>query len=117
MVSRIKYKEAIGLQAKRGRPSIGRVPTREDLLRIYVREKKSIREVSDELGCSKDMVSRGLKAYGIKARTNIRRSGLRKYGMRALKSAAKERGIRKVARELCVNPSTLSRFLRSKINR
>jgi hypothetical protein len=60
------------------------------------------------------MVYRALKEYGIEARTKIRRSGLRKHGLQALKAAAKKKGIRGAAQDLGVNPSTLSRFLRSR---
>jgi lambda repressor-like predicted transcriptional regulator len=59
------------------------------------------------------MIYRALKEYGIEVRTKVRRSGLRKHGLQALRAAAREKGVRGAARELGVNPSTLSRFLRS----
>jgi hypothetical protein len=55
-----------------------------------------------------------LKAYGIVARTRVRRSGLEKYDREALESTVKTKGVRGTALELGVNASTLSRFLRSK---
>ena len=112
-MARIKYKEALGLEVKTGRPSTGQTPSKEDLVRLYLKEGRSIREVAQALGRSKDMVARALKGYGIEARAKVRRSGLRKYGLQGLGAAAREKGIRKTARDMGVNPSTLSRFLRS----
>lgn len=112
-MSRLKCQEASGLKVKRGRPSLGPAPSKADLVQLYVKEERSVRDVAAALGCSKDMVSRALKSYKIDARPNIKRSGLRKHGKKSLKSASKKKGIRGVARELGVNPSTLSRFLRS----
>jgi predicted transcriptional regulator len=107
--------EEIRKHRKAGRPSSDKTPLRTELARLYIRERKSIRDVAETLNCSKDMVSRALKAYGIEARTRARRSGLEKYDRKALESAAKVSGIRGTAKELGVNPSTLSRFLRSKV--
>jgi len=52
---RIKYKEAAGLEVKRGKPAIGKKPAKKELKILYVKESKSIREVAKILGCSKDM--------------------------------------------------------------
>ena len=97
-----------------GRPPSGMAPSKEILLRLYVKEGKSIREIGESLNCSKDMVARALKAYEIEARTRVRRSGLEKYSREALKSTVRAKGVRGTAVELGVNASTLSRFLRSK---
>ena len=96
-----------------GRPPSGKAPSNRDLVRLYVNEGKAIREVAEALGCSKDMVARALKAYGIEARTNAKRSGLIQYGAKVLETLVKEKGIRGTAKELGVSPSTLSRFMRS----
>ena len=111
-MARIKYQEAAGLLVKCGRPLNGRTPTRDELVRLYIREGESIRAVAENLGCSKDTVSRALKTYRIEARTNIKRSGLRKHDLEALQAAAKKGGVRGTAKELGVSPSTLSRFLK-----
>jgi DNA-binding MurR/RpiR family transcriptional regulator len=60
------------------------------------------------------MVARALKAYGIETRTRVRRSGLEKYDRDTLETTVRAKGVRGTAKELGVNPSTLSRFLRSK---
>jgi len=111
-MARIRYKEAIGLKAGRGRPAIGKMPDKENLKELYIEEFKSAREVAEVLRCSKDMVLKALSRYGIEVRTKAKRSKLLKYSLSELKEGAKEKGIRGYARELGVNPSTLSRFLR-----
>ena len=112
-MARIKYLEAAGMESKRGRPPIGSTPSKVDLVRLYVREGKSIREIAETLNCSKDMITRSLKTYGIEARSRVRRSKLEKCDRNKMESAVKEKGIRGTAKELGINPSTLSRFLRS----
>ena len=112
-MGRINYQEAAGLGVKRGRPLAGPAPSKADLVKLYVKEERSVRDVATALGCSKDMVARALKAYRIEARTNAKRSGLMQYGAKALAILVKEKGIRGTARKLGVNPSTSSRFMRS----
>ena len=65
--------------ARTGRPPSGMAPSKNVLYRLYSREGKSIREIGEALNCSKDMVARTLKAYGIEARTNVKRSQLRDF--------------------------------------
>jgi transposase len=113
-MSRIKYKEAAGLEVKRGRPSAGPAPSKADLVKLYVKEGKAIREVAEALGCSKDMVARTLKAYGIDARPNASRSRLRTISLRDLEAAIREKGLRGAARDLGVDHSTLRHHLRVK---
>ena len=110
---RIKYQEAIGLEVKRGRPSSAKKPEREELLRLYVQESRSIRDIAQLLGCKKDAVHYWLKKYGIETRTMAKRSLLLKYSLPELKEGVRKKAIRGYAKELGVNPSTLSRFLRS----
>ena len=62
---------------KLSRPLSGRTPSKKVLLHLYAKEGKSIREIGETLNCTKDMIARALKAYGIKARTNASRSRLR----------------------------------------
>lgn len=101
-------------KARVGRPPSGIAPPKKVLFQLYDEERKSIREIGEILGCSKDMVARALKAYGIEARTRVRRSGLAKYKREALEATVREKGVRGTARELGVNASTLSRYLRPK---
>jgi len=112
-MARIKYQEAAGLEVKRGRPPAGPATSKSDLVKLYVKEGRSVREVAAALGCSKDAVHRGLRKYGIKARAGARRgSALLKYRLADLKTAVRERGIRGYARELGINEGTLRHHLK-----
>jgi len=109
---RIKYQEVLGLEVKRGRPPVGPAPSKEDLVRLYVREGMSVRDVAAALGCSKDAVHRGLRTYRIKTRTSARRSKLRDIDVAVLETGIKENGVRGYARELGVHENTLRNFLK-----
>jgi uncharacterized protein YjcR len=104
---RIKYMEAVGLEVRRGRPSSAKKPEREVLLKLYIQESRSIREIADLLGCKKDVVHYWLKKYGIETRTMTKRSKLLKYSLFELKEGVRQNGIRGYARGLGVNASTL----------
>lgn len=110
-MARIRYKEALGLKVGRGRPSTGKQPAKEDLVHLYVREGKSIREIAEILGCKKDVVHYWLKKYGIETRTKAKRSKLLKYSLSELKEGIKKKGIRGHARELGIDESTLRHHL------
>jgi len=45
-MARIKYQEAAGLEVKRGRPPVGPAPSKADLVKLYVKESRSIRDVA-----------------------------------------------------------------------
>jgi len=62
----LNYKRAAGLEIRSGRPSKGKKLSKEDLQRLCVDEEKSIREAAEVLGCSKDMIYRGLKEHGLR---------------------------------------------------
>jgi len=112
-MARIRYQEAIGLEVKRGRPPIGLAPSKADLVKLYVQEGRSVRDVAAALGCSKDMVHRSLRKYGIKARAGARRgSALLKYRLSDLKTAIRDKGVRGTAKELGVDKSTLRHHLK-----
>jgi DNA-directed RNA polymerase specialized sigma24 family protein len=110
-MARIKYKEAIGMKVKKGRPSIGRKPERKELQRLYIKESKSIREVAEILECSKDMVYRSLNEHAIERRPDNKRSKLRNYDKAFLKREIKQKGITQTAKELAVNISTLKKYI------
>lgn len=95
-----------------GRPPSGRAPSKKDLLRLYAEERKSIREIAEDLGYSKDMVARALRSYGIHARTNASRSRLRTIDLSVLEEAVRDKGIRGYARELGINEGTLRHHLK-----
>jgi hypothetical protein len=111
-MSRIKYQEAIGLEVKRGRPPAGPAPSKADLVKLYVKEGRAVRDVAAMLGCSKDAIYRTLRKYGIEVRTSARRSVLLQYRLTDLTAGVKEEGLRGYARKLRVNPSTLLHHLK-----
>jgi transposase-like protein len=90
-MSRIKYQEAAELEVKRGRPPVGPTPGKGQLVKLYVKEGRSVRDVAAALGCSKDMVHRALRKYGIKARPSASRSSLLKYSLYEFRSDVKEK--------------------------
>jgi len=99
-------------RARRGRPPSGVAPSKKVLLRFYTEEGKSIREIGESLNCSKDMVARALKAHGIEARANVKRSQLRDFPKEALLSLVSDKGIRGLARELGIHENTLRNYLK-----
>jgi transposase len=110
----IEGREPKTRRAGAGRPPSGRAPSKKVLTRLYTEEGKSVREIGGALNCSKDMVARALKAYGIETRTRVRRSRLAKLDKEVLECSVKAKGVRRTALEIGVNASTLSRFLREK---
>ena len=116
-MARIKYKEAIGLEVKRGRPAKGNKPSEKILKKLYIKESRSIREIVNILGCSKDMVYRGLKEYGIERRTKAKRSGLHRYKLKYLERETKKNGFSQVANKLNVDVTTLRRYLNSELKK
>ena len=111
---RIKYQEAAGLEVKRGRPPAGPAPSKAELVKLYVQEGRSVRDVAALLGCSKDAVHRALAGYGIDARSNARRSQLRTIPLRDLKAAVREKGIYGYAKELGIDEGTLRHHLKTR---
>ena len=112
-MARIRYQEAAGLEVKRGRASSGLAPTKDQLIKLYVKENRSIRDVAEVLGCSKDMVYRSLKEYEIELRPKIRRSQLRAYELNYLRREIDSKGYKKVAAELEVGITTLRDYIKA----
>jgi len=110
---RIKYKEAAGIDVKRGRPAKGKKPTKSDLKKFYIKESNSIREIATILGCSKDMVYRALKEYGIERKSNKKRSKLRHLDISTIRKKVDNSGITKAAQELGVDIRTLKKYISS----
>lgn len=111
-MTRIRYQEAAGLVVKRGRPPAGPAPSKEDLVRLYVREGRAVRDVAAVLGTSKDMVHRKLAEYGVKVRSNAARSKLRTIPDGDLTTAVKAKGIRGMARDMGVDEGTIRHQLK-----
>ena len=87
-------------------------PRKEELQRLYAEEKKSIREIADFLGCSKDRIYRALREYGIERRPHTWEPKLSKYDLGFIMETVKKKGYRKGAQELGVDKSTLYRYLK-----
>lgn len=114
---RIPYKKSIGQEAKPGRPSLGKKPDKKELIKLYKKESRSIREIAEILKCSKDMIYRSLKEYKIEIRKNKRRSALHKYKLSFLENGIKEKGIRGFARDLKISEGALRHHMKvRKIN-
>ena len=112
-MGRIKYQEAIGQKPKRGRPASGPTPSKTDLVNLYVKESRSVREVATALGCTKDAVHRALARFGIKTRSNASRSSLRRIPLQDLKAAIQEKGIRGTSRDIGVDEGTIRHYLKA----
>lgn len=109
----IKYKEALGMEVKRGRPGIGKKPLKKELQRLYIKESRSIRDVAKILGCSKDMVFDTLKEYGTERRNQgVKRSRLQDFKISFLEKEVRKKGVRGLARELEVHENTLRYYLK-----
>jgi len=93
-------------------PAKGSKPGKATMRKLYIRQSKSIREIAEALGCTKDMVYRALQEYGIKTRTNKRRSQLKALKLSKLERGVGSKGIRGYARELGVDESTLRHHLK-----
>jgi len=111
-MERTKHSEQPGEKRGRGKPPIGTKPSKAVLRRLYVTESRSIREIGNLQGCTKDMVARALKEYGIEARTNASRSRLRTIPLQDLEAAIRDKGLRGAARDLGVDHSTLRHHLK-----
>lgn len=114
---RIKYQEAVGQKVKTGKPAIGDKPSKVELKKLYVKESRSMREVAEILGCSKDMVYRALKECGIERRKQYeKRSQLMNYDLSHLKREIRKKGNSQVARKLGIHKSTLTRYMKKLIS-
>ena len=97
---------------KKGKPSIGKKPSKSEMKKLYIKELRSIRDIAELLGCSKDMIFRALKEYDIKPRDHRdKRSQLKEYNLLFLKKEIKLKGFNKVASDLGVHNTTLRRYI------
>ena len=91
----------------------GKKPNKSEIKRLYIRESRSIRDTAEIMGCSKDMVFRAIKECGIQSRKHsVKRSKLHDYSLSYLKREVKMKGQTQVAKEIGINQSTLSRYLK-----
>ena len=113
MADRLGYRKAAGIEAvkrKPGRPAEDG-PKRSELQRRYVKEGRSIREVAEVLGISKDKVYRNLEKHGISRRSKVRRSRLEQYSLRYIREKIKKEGMGRAADSLGVSRQFLRRHL------
>lgn len=113
---RIPYKKTIGQKTKLGRPPVGNRPEKKELIKLYIKEEKSIREIAKHLRCSKDMVYRSLEEHKIERRPGHNRSKLRIYDLAYLKREIKKQGYKEFAFELGVDVSTLRKHIKNRIS-
>ena len=111
-MANIRYKEAVGLEVKKGKVAIGMKPNKEELEKLYTKESKSIRKIANILGCSKDMIYRALLEHGIEMRQHTRESKLSKYSIEDLQKIVSKEGYRGAARILGVGYTTLRAYLK-----
>ena len=119
MTDRMGYQKAAGIKVEKkgaGRPA-GDRPKKSELQRLYVKEERSIREVAEILGCSKDKVYRALEEYGISRRSRVRRSRLEQYSLRFIREKIKKEGMGETADFLGVSRQFLRRHLRDRESR
>ena len=113
-MTRLKYKEATRQEVKRGKPALGEKPSKTELKKLYIKESRSVRDIAGILGCSKDMVYRALKEYGIQRRKQFeKRSALKDYDLLQLLKEIKTKGYKQVAQGLGVHNTTLRRFIKN----
>ncbi len=96
------------------KPPIGTKSERAELRRLYIHRSMSVREIAEFLGCTKDMVFRAFKEYGIETRTNKRRSSLKDIKLSVIEKGIGKKGIIGYARELRVDESTLRHHLKNR---
>lgn len=95
------------------RRAVGKKPGKDELIRLYEKEGRTIRDIADILGCSKDMVFRTMKEYGVLMRSNARRSRLIRFDIDYLESGIKEKGLRGFAKILKIDNSTLLHHIKT----
>ncbi|MBU4496089.1 MAG: hypothetical protein KJ874_12425 [Acidobacteria bacterium] len=105
----MNYKKAAGVAQNIGRPAIGSKPSYENLIKLYIEDKKSIREIADILGCSKDMVFNSLQEYGIKTRKGSKRSKLKDVELEELIKMVSTIGLTNTAKSLGVDIRTVKK--------
>ena len=95
-----------------GKPATGTKPGKTELRKLYMKESRSVRDIAVILECSKDMVYRALKEYGIQRRKHVeKRSRLKEYNLSFLKKEIRHKGFNQVACELGVHNTTLRRHI------
>lgn len=109
---RIKYKEAAGLEVRRGRPALSINESERALLhRLYILEGRSTREVAAIMKISEATVRRRLRTAGILLRSNAKRSRLRALDQARLFADIIEIGVDRTARKWGIPERTFKSYL------
>lgn len=88
---------------------------REFLIALYLKEKKSIRDIAELVGMSKDKVHRLLKTYGVKREKRTRKGKLSGLTLVYLEREFKNKSKIQVAKDLGVSRQSLhERYLKLK---
>lgn len=88
-------------------------PSKNSLVKLYIENKLSVRKIAIQLDCSKDLIHRALKEYGIDRRApGEKRSQLADYDFDFLRSELEIKSYSQVAKELDVHTSTLTRYMK-----
>ena len=93
------------------RPFVDR-PKKSVLEKLYVEEQRSTRDIASILNCSKDLIYRALKEYGISRRNKTRCSQLLKLPLKVIEENITQLGIRGYARSLGISDGTLRHHLK-----
>lgn len=112
-MARIKDDE-IGMDAKQGRPKIGKNPRKAELRRLYAKEGKSIREIAGQLGLHPATIHYWLKKYNIKTRSKARKSRLLSIPLEEIERNLAKLGIRGYARKLGLSEGTIRHHLKTR---
>jgi len=81
------------------------------IIRLYVKEKKSVREVAAIMGMGDATIRRRLHKAGTTMRSNARRSRLRHLNQAHLFASIAEVGVRKTAKRWHIHERTLKYYL------
>jgi hypothetical protein len=99
----------VKVKRQRGRPAIGPRPAKDELVRLYVSGRLSLRETAAALKVSKDIARAALADYGIKRRARTtKRAILTDIPLSLLEANIKAEGLRAHARTLGVGAATLA---------
>jgi len=81
------------------------------IIRLYVREEKSLRDIAAIMGLCEATIRRRLHAAGVAMRSNAPRSRLRNLNQARLFASIAEIGVRKTAKRWRINERTLKYYL------
>jgi len=99
-------------ERKRGRPLNDRTPSRDVLVRLYVKEGRSVRDVAEAVGCPRTTILDALKRHDIPVRSRAKRSRLRDINPALIRADIATKGVSATAKALNVDRATLRHYIR-----